>query len=53
VRYPAGLNYVVFNPAVLSAPRVNCMLTYRLKGKHILVEKRPGTTWRRIRVADL
>jgi hypothetical protein len=29
------------------------MLTYRLKGKHILVEKRPGTTWRRIRVADL
>ncbi len=53
VRYPAGLNYVVFNPAVLSAPRVNCMLTYRLKGKHILVEKRPGTTWRRIPVADL
>jgi hypothetical protein len=29
------------------------MLTYRLKGKHILVEKRPGTTWRRIPVADL
>ena len=52
VRYPAGLNYVVFNPAVLSAPRVNCMLTYRLKGKHILVEKRLGTTWRRIRIAE-
>ncbi len=53
VRYSKGLNYVVFNPAVLSRPRVNCLLTYRLKGEHILVEKRPGTTWRRIRVADL
>lgn len=53
VRHPAGLCYVVFNPAVLSRPRVNCMLTYRLQGGHIVVEKRPGTTWRRIRVADL
>ena len=53
VRYREGLGYVVFNDAVLSNPRVNCMLTYRLKGEHILVEKRPGTTWRRIRVADL
>jgi hypothetical protein len=53
VRYSEGLNYVVFNPAVLSRPRVNCLLTYRLKGNHILVEKRPGTTWRRIPVADL
>lgn len=53
VRYPEGLNYVVFNHAVLSSPRVNCMLTYRLKGKYILVEKRPAETWRRIPVADL
>jgi len=53
VRYPDGLNYVVFNHAVLSSPRVNCMLTYRLRGEHILVEKRPGTTWRRIPVAGL
>ena len=53
VRYPEGLNYVVFNPAVLSNPRVNCLLTYRLKGEHILVERRPGRTWRRILVADL
>jgi hypothetical protein len=52
-RYLEGLVYVVFNDAVLTNPRVNCMLTYRLKGEHILVEKRPGTTWRRIRVADL
>ena len=53
VRYPEGLGYAVFNDAVLSNPRVNCMLTYRLKGGHILVEKRPGTTWRRIPVTDL
>lgn len=52
-RYPEGLNYVVFNPAVLSNPRVNCLLTYRLNGGHILVERRPGRTWRRIRVDDL
>ncbi len=53
VRYPEGLSYVVFNHAVLSNPRVNCMLTYRLERGHVLVEKRPGVTWRRIRVADL
>jgi hypothetical protein len=52
-RYPQGLNYVVFNPATLSNPRVNCMLTYRLRGEHIFVEKRPGETWRKIPVADL
>jgi len=52
-RYAEGLNYVVFNPATLSNPRVNCMLTYRLKGEHVFVEKRPGVTWRKIAVADL
>ncbi len=52
-RYSEGLNYVVFNHATLSNPRVNCMLTYRLKGEHIFVEKRPGVTWRKIAVADL
>ena len=52
-RYSQGLNYVVFNHATLSNPRVNCMLTYRLNGKHIFVEKRPGETWRKIPVADL
>lgn len=51
VRYPRGTVTVVFNPAVLSNPRVNCMLTYRLEGTHIVVEKRPGVTWRRIDVA--
>ena len=53
VRLPEGLIYVVFNHTVLSNPRVNCMLTYRLVRGHVLVEKRPGVTWRRIRVADL
>jgi hypothetical protein len=53
VRYSEGLSYVVFNHAVLSNPRVNCMLTYRLERGHVLVEKRPGVTWRRIRVAGL
>ena len=52
-RYVEGLVYAVFNPATLSSPRVNCMLTYRLKGEHIFVERRPGETWRRIPVADL
>jgi len=52
-RYLEGLVYVFFNDAVLSNPRANCMLTYRLKGGHIRVEKRPGTTWRRIPVANL
>ncbi len=45
VRYPAGENYVVFNPAVLSDPRMSCQLSYRLVGERIIVEKRPGVTW--------
>jgi hypothetical protein len=53
VRHRAGLNYVLFNAGVLSDPRVNCMLTYRLQGEHIVVERRTGETWRRLRVADL
>ena len=53
VRYPRSACYVIFNPAVLANPRTHCMLTYRLDGAHIRVEKRPGVTWRRIAVADL
>jgi hypothetical protein len=52
VRYPKGSVYVVFNAAVLPNPRVNCMLTYRLRGRYIAVERRPGVTWRRIDVAE-
>ena len=36
---------VVFNPDMLSNPRHNCQLTYRLEGEHIAVEKQPGVVW--------
>ena len=53
VRFPRGTCYVVFNPAVLAKPRPSCLLTYRLRGAHVRVEKTPGVTWRRIAVAAL
>ncbi len=53
VRRPEGENYVIFNPDVLSNPRMNCQLTYRLEGERILVEKKPGTTWMEVEVASL
>ena len=45
VRRPAGENAVIFNPNVLSNPRLNCQLTYRLDGDQITVEKQPGVAW--------
>ena len=45
VRRPAGENYAVFNPAVLSNPRVECWLSYRLSDGQIAVEKQAGETW--------
>jgi hypothetical protein len=45
VRRLAGENVVVFNPDVLSNPRQNCQLTYRLEGEQITVEKQPGAAW--------
>jgi hypothetical protein len=45
VRYPAGQNYAVLNPAVLSNPRHHCQLTYRLDGPRIVIEKQPGVVW--------
>lgn len=53
VRYPPGWNYVIFNPAVLSNPRANCQLTYRLSGAQIRVEKAPGEAWLEIPVSAL
>ena len=50
VRHPNGENFVVFNPRVLSNPRMNCQLTYRLEGRQILIEKKPGETWMEISV---
>ncbi len=45
VRRPAGENVAIFNPDVLSNPRHNCLLTYRLEGGQIVVEKQPGVRW--------
>lgn len=44
-RRPLGENFAVFNPGVLSNPRLGCQLTYRLDGERILVEKQPGSVW--------
>ncbi|MBA4742980.1 MAG: RES family NAD+ phosphorylase [Azoarcus sp.] len=53
VRYASGESCVVFNPAVLSNPRMHCQLTYRLDGGRIIVEKVAGKTWLDIEVAEL
>jgi len=45
VRRPAGENTAVLNPAVLSNPRQNCQLTYRLERERIVVEKQPEVAW--------
>lgn len=52
VRHPAGENLAIFNPAVLSNPRHNCQLTYRLQGGQIVVEKQPGSSWIILDVGD-
>ena len=51
VRRRQGKNYVVFNPAVLSDPRLNCELSYRIDGQRIVVEREPGAAWLEIPVA--
>lgn len=53
VRYKSGESYGLFNPNVLSNSRHNCQLTYRLKGHHILVEKRPDVVWLKISTDEL
>jgi hypothetical protein len=52
VRRPAGENIAVFNPLVLSNPRHNCQLTYRLEGEQIVVERQPGLSWLTLDVAN-
>lgn len=52
-RYAHGHNHVVFNPAVLSNPRLHCQLTYRLDDHHIVIEKQPGLVWLDIATAAL
>ncbi len=51
VRRSAGENVVVFNPGVLSNPKLNCQLVYRLEGERITVEKQPGSVWISINLA--
>lgn len=45
VRHAGGENIAVFNDAVLTRPRMNCQLTYRLEDGVISVEKQPGSCW--------
>lgn len=45
VRRPDGENVAIFNPDVLSNPRLSCQLSYRLEGDLIVVEKQPGVAW--------
>lgn len=51
-RSDGGENLAVFNSAVLSNPRHNSQLTYRLEDEQIVVEKQPGTTWITLYVAN-
>lgn len=44
-RHKFGENCVVFNPRVLSNPRYQYALTYRLEGNRITVEKNAGEVW--------
>lgn len=53
VRRRVGENMAIFNPGVLSNPRHHCQLTYRLEAGQITVERRPGTAWITVAVAEL
>ncbi len=44
-RRPEGENLAVFNPSVLSNPRLRCQLMYRLEDDRITVEKQLGKAW--------
>ena len=52
-RRAGGENAAVFNPGVLSNPRLECQLTYRLDGERISVEMQPGTVWISLEVQRL
>ncbi|MBL8398130.1 MAG: RES family NAD+ phosphorylase [Candidatus Accumulibacter sp.] len=53
VRRREGDNYAVFNPAVLSNPRLFCQLTYRLTGDSVVVEKQTSVGWLRLAIEAL
>lgn len=52
VRRIVGEIVLIFNADVLSNPRLNCQLTYRLEGNQIVVEKQPGVAWITVDVAN-
>jgi len=52
VRRRGGENLAIFNPAVLSHPRHNCHLTYRLEGEQIVVQRQLGADWITLDVAN-
>ena len=52
VRRPEGENVAIFNPAVLSNPRLSECLNYRIEANCIVIEKEPGKTWIEIDVAS-
>ncbi|MDX9875639.1 MAG: RES family NAD+ phosphorylase [Spongiibacteraceae bacterium] len=45
----SGDSVAIFQPAVLSAPRQHCYLTYRTTATGVEVERKPGTVWLRLR----
>lgn len=53
VRHRGGETYALFNPAVLSQPRLHTRLTYRLQDGQLRVEKTPGRRWLSIDLAAL
>ncbi len=53
VRHRGGHTYAMFNPAVLSQPRLHAQLTYRLQDGQLRVEKAPGRRWLSIPLAEL
>ena len=52
VRRPVGENVAIFNADVLSNPRHNCQLSYRLEDEQIVVEKQTGEAWIKLGVAS-
>jgi len=45
VRRPGGENVAIFNPSVLSSPKLVCQLTYRLDNGTIEIEQQRGEVW--------
>ncbi len=53
VRHPGGTVYAVMNAAVLSQPKPEGVLTYRLRDGRLEVDKSPGRRWLALDLATL